>query len=61
MNRVAHEELLEMRAELLRITASVVESIPRATQILLEQDLEGAAYQILGDDEIGRRQPAAIC
>ena len=55
MNRIAHEELLEMRAELLRITASVVESIPRATQILLEQDLEGAAYQILGDDEIDAR------
>ena len=30
-------------------------SIPRATAILLEQDLEGAEYLILGDDEIDAR------
>ena len=50
MNRLAHDELMELRSELLRITASLVESIPRATQILLDQDLEGAEYQILADD-----------
>lgn len=55
MNRLAHDELLELRSELLRITASLVESIPRATQILLDQDLEGAGYQILADDEIDSR------
>lgn len=55
MNRLAHEELMELRSELLRVTASLVESIPRATQILLEQDLEGAVYQILADDEFDSR------
>ncbi|MDA2995667.1 MAG: phosphate signaling complex protein PhoU [Actinomycetota bacterium] len=55
MNRLAHDELLELSAELLRVTASLVESIPRATQILLEQDLEGAVYQILADDEFDAR------
>ena len=55
MNRLAHDELLELRSELLRVTASLVESIPRATQILLDQDLEGAEYQILADDEIDSR------
>ena len=46
---------MELRSELLRVTASLVESIPRATQILLEQDLEGAEYQILADDEFDAR------
>ena len=55
MNRLAHDELLDLRSELLRVTASLVESIPRATQILLEQDLEGAEYQILADDEFDSR------
>jgi len=55
VNRLAHDELLELRSELLRITASLVESIPRATQILLDQDLEGAEYQILADDEMDSR------
>jgi len=55
VNRLAHDELLELSAELLRVTASLVESIPRATQILLEQDLEGAVYQILADDEFDAR------
>ncbi len=35
---VAHDELLELRSELLRVTASLVESIPRATQILLDHE-----------------------
>jgi len=54
VNRLAHDELLELRSELLRVTASLVESIPRATQILLDQDLEGAEYQ-MADDEIDSR------
>ena len=36
-------------------SASVTDSIPRATAILLDQDLEGAEYVILGDDEIDAR------
>lgn len=55
MNRLAQDELLEIRSELLRVTAGVVESIPRATQILLDRDLEGAGYQILADDEVDSR------
>ena len=33
----------------------VIEAIPRATRILLEQDLEGADYLIQSDDEIDAR------
>ncbi len=50
-----HRELDDMRSELVRLASSVTESIPRATQILLDQDLEGADYVILGDDEIDAR------
>ncbi len=50
-----HQELDKVRNELVRLAASVTESIPRATQILLDQDLEGAEYVILGDDEIDAR------
>jgi phosphate transport system protein len=34
------------------LAASVAETIPRATQVLLDGDLEGADYLINGDDEI---------
>ena len=50
-----HTELDHVKSELVRLAASVTESIPRATQILLDQDLEGAEYIILGDDEIDAR------
>jgi len=50
-----HAELDSVKAELVRLAASVTESIPRATQILLDQDLEGADYVIRGDDEIDGR------
>ena len=33
------------------MAAGVTELVPRATEILLDQDLEGAEYMILGDDE----------
>ena len=35
-----HAELDNIKAELVRIAASVTEAIPRATQILLDQDLD---------------------
>ena len=38
-----------------RLAASVTELMPRVTEILLAQDLEGAEYVILGDDEIDAR------
>ncbi|MET0580115.1 MAG: phosphate signaling complex protein PhoU, partial [Ilumatobacteraceae bacterium] len=48
-------ELDEIRNELVRMSASVTDSIHRATSILLDQDLEGAEYVILADDEVDSR------
>jgi phosphate transport system protein len=50
-----HGELDHIREEIARLAAGVTESIPRATEILLGQDLEGAEYVIRGDDEIDAR------
>jgi len=50
-----HGELQELRNEIARLGASVVELIPRVTEILLAQDLEGAEYVLRGDDEIDAR------
>ena len=45
-----HHELDVIRAEIAKLSAKVTESIPRATEILLSQDLEGAEYIINADD-----------
>jgi phosphate transport system protein len=50
-----HQELDEARAELARLAARVTETIPRATAVLLEGDLESADYIIRGDAEIDQR------
>ena len=50
-----HQELDAIRAELVRMASSVVEIIPRGTSILLDGDLEGADYLVLGDDEFDAR------
>ena len=50
-----HEELDSIRQAIAKLSAGVTELIPRATQILLEQDLEGAEYVILADDEVDAR------
>jgi phosphate transport system protein len=50
-----HAELDGVKEELIRLAASVTESIPRATHVLLDQDLEGADYVINADDEIDAR------
>jgi phosphate transport system protein len=50
-----HQELEVIREEMTRLAASVAETIPRATQVLLDGDLEGADYLIKGDDEIDTR------
>ncbi len=50
-----HSNLDTIRSEVARLGASVVELIPRATEILLEQDLEGAEYVLQGDVEIDVR------
>jgi phosphate transport system protein len=50
-----HTELDEIRNEIARLGAQVVELIPRVTNILLEQDLEGAEYVLRGDADIDAR------
>lgn len=50
-----HSDLDDIRASIARMGATVVELIPRVTDILLEQDLEGADYVLRGDDEIDAR------
>jgi len=50
-----HQDLEEVRSELVYLAAFVTESIPRATNILLSGDLEGADYVISSDDEIDAR------
>jgi len=50
-----HNELDDVRSELVHLAAFVTEAIPRATNILLTGDLEGADYIISGDDEIDAR------
>ena len=47
-----HHELDDIRAEIAKLSAKVTETIPRATEILLSQDLEGAEYLIRADEEI---------
>jgi phosphate transport system protein len=47
-----HHQLDSIRTEIATLSADVTESIPRATEILLNQDLEGAEYMILGDEAI---------
>jgi phosphate transport system protein len=47
-----HNELDSIRRGVARLSATVTELVPRATDILLDQDLEGAEYLISGDDEI---------
>jgi len=46
-----HHQLEEIQRGIARLSAGVTELVPRATEILLSMDLEGAEYVILGDDE----------
>jgi phosphate transport system protein len=50
-----HQELDDIGQEIVSLAASVIEAIPRATAVLLDQDLEGADYMIAADDEIDAR------
>ncbi len=45
-----HSDLAGARAEVVRLGASLTESIPRATAVLLSGDLEGADYLVQADD-----------
>lgn len=55
MRKGFHHDLDIARDELVRLAASVIESIPRATAVLLDGDLEGADYVIRADDEVDAR------
>lgn len=50
-----HHDLEALRNDIARLGASVVELIPRVTDILLQQDLEGAEYVLRGDIDIDER------
>lgn len=55
-NRKEYEESLQnLRRDIARMSAGVTELVPRATEILLDGDLEGADYLILADEEYDRR------
>ena len=55
MNRTAQEKLDDLRDETLALGQKLIDSIPRSTKVLLEQDMEGAEYQINSDDEYDAR------
>lgn len=55
LRRSYHDDLSHAKDELVRLAAVVTETIPRATAVLLDGDLEGADYIIRGDDEIDAR------
>ena len=50
-----HAELDTVRSDISRLGAYVVELIPRVTDILLQQDLEGAEYVLRADVDIDVR------
>ena len=50
-----HVQLSDIQIGIARMSAGVTELIPRATEILLTKDLEGAEYMILGDEEYDQR------
>jgi phosphate transport system protein len=50
-----HHQLEDLRNEIARLGANVVELIPRVTDILLQQDLEGAEYVLRNDASIDER------
>jgi len=50
-----HHQLDDIRIEVARLAAMVIEAIPRATSVLLNSDLVGADALIGSDDEIDAR------
>lgn len=53
--KLFHKDLSEVHQELVRVAASVVESVPRCTTVLLERDLNGAEQMIVADADVDRR------
>ncbi len=50
-----HSQLDEIRDGIAMLAAGVTELVPRATEVLLDGDLESAEYLILGDSEYDAR------
>ena len=50
-----HHQLDDIRSEVARLAAMVIEAVPRATAVLLSGDLAGAEALIEADDEIDSR------
>jgi len=55
LRKAYHGELEQARSELVRLAALIVELLPRATSVLLDGDLEGAEYIIMGDAAFDQR------
>ena len=55
LRKTFHQEVDAIRDQVIRLGASVIEAIPRATAVLLSSDLEGADYLVQADDEIDAR------
>ena len=55
LRKTFHQEVDAIRDQVIRLGASVIEAIPRATAVLLSGDLEGADYLVQSDDEIDAR------
>lgn len=53
-----HQELDEVFAEVARLGRSTTEAIARATSVILDNDLEAAAYLVEFDDEVDARSLA---
>ena len=50
-----HQQLDEIRDEIIGLAATLVDAIPRGTAALLDSDLEAADYMIRADDEYDAR------
>ena len=55
MRKAFHNDLENARSQIVRMAAMVTETIPRATQVLLDGDLEGADLIIRADAELDER------
>ena len=55
IRKTFHNDLESVRAEVIRLGASLTEAIPRATEVLLSADLEGADYLIQSDFNFNSR------
>ena len=52
VRRTFHQELDQIRADIVRLAALITECIPRGTDVLLANDLHGAQLLIEADDEM---------